>query len=208
MPSPQWLSRRDLLRRACYVAGYSVSAPMALQILEGCDTRPHGQSSSPVVLTAAQRGLVVAVAETIIPRSDTPGANDVGVPHFIDLMLRDVYTQSDRERFLRGLDEVDALSMRTYSRSFLQLAAPEKIAILQNMQAAVPAHAAPGPAAGRRPFILLVKELTLLGYFTSEVGCTQVLQYDPIPGAYHGCVPLTKAGRGTAWALDGSLAVF
>jgi hypothetical protein len=50
----------------------------------------------------------------------------------------------------------------------------------------------------------MVKELTLLGYFTSEPGATQVLQYRPVPGAYHACVPLTQAGKGKTWATETS----
>ena len=55
-----------------------------------------------------------------------------------------------------------------------------------------------------RPFMLMVKELTLLGYFTSEVGATQVLQYNPLPGPYRGCVPLAQAGNGRLWAEEQS----
>jgi hypothetical protein len=51
-----------------------------------------------------------------------------------------------------------------------------------------------------RPFILSIKELTLLGFFTSEPGATQVLQYNPVPGAYHGCVPLAEVGK--TWATS------
>jgi hypothetical protein len=60
------------------------------------------------------------------------------------------------------------------------------------------------PAYLTRPFILMTKELTLLGFFTSQVGATQVLQYDPVPGAFHGCVPLAEAGNGKTWALETS----
>ena len=54
--------------------------------------------------------------------------------------------------------------------------------------------------APKRPFILMMKELTMLGFFTSEPGATQVLQYVPVPGAYKGCVPLSEAGNGRTWA--------
>ena len=52
----------------------------------------------------------------------------------------------------------------------------------------------------KRPFILTLKELTMLGYFTSEPGATQVLQYNPVPGAYKGCIPVSEAGNGKTWA--------
>ncbi|NJM26523.1 MAG: gluconate 2-dehydrogenase subunit 3 family protein [Bacteroidia bacterium] len=55
---------------------------------------------------------------------------------------------------------------------------------------------------GERPFIMQMKELTMLGYFTSEAGATQVLQYEAVPGAYHGCIPLSEAGNGKTWATS------
>ncbi|MET0718044.1 MAG: gluconate 2-dehydrogenase subunit 3 family protein, partial [Pseudoxanthomonas sp.] len=60
------------------------------------------------------------------------------------------------------------------------------------------------PEERRRPFILTMKELTMLGYFTSEPGATQVLQYRPVPGAYHACIPLARAGNGKTWATETS----
>jgi hypothetical protein len=54
----------------------------------------------------------------------------------------------------------------------------------------------PGP----KPFFLMAKELTLMGYFTSEEGATKVLQYEAVPGAYKGCIPLKEAGQGRTWA--------
>ena len=55
-------------------------------------------------------------------------------------------------------------------------------------------------ADNERPFILTLKELTMLGFFTSEPGASQVLQYSPVPGAYKGCVPVSEAGNGKTWA--------
>lgn len=62
----------------------------------------------------------------------------------------------------------------------------------------------PPPKTLRRPFILMTKELSLLGFFTSEPGATQVLQYIAVPGAYQACVPLAQAGNGKAWAQEAS----
>ena len=58
----------------------------------------------------------------------------------------------------------------------------------------------------QRPFILMTKELTLLGFFTSQVGATQVLQYEAVPGSYHGCLPLEQAGNGKSWATEPGIA--
>ncbi|MDQ2656828.1 MAG: gluconate 2-dehydrogenase subunit 3 family protein, partial [Bacteroidota bacterium] len=65
--------------------------------------------------------------------------------------------------------------------------------------AAVEAESTTDPAP-KRPFILMMKELTMLGFFTSQAGATQVLQYEAVPGAYKGCIPLSEAGNGKTWA--------
>ena len=57
----------------------------------------------------------------------------------------------------------------------------------------------------QRPFILMTKELTLLGFFTSKAGATQILQYQAVPGSYHACVPLAQAGNGKTWAFPPGL---
>jgi hypothetical protein len=61
------------------------------------------------------------------------------------------------------------------------------------------------PSERKRPFVLMMKELTLLGFFTSQVGATQVLQYEPVPGKFQPCVPVAKAGNGKTWANETSL---
>ena len=62
------------------------------------------------------------------------------------------------------------------------------------------------PAAERkRPFVLMIKELTLLGFFTSQIGATQVLQYEAVPGGFQACIPLAQAGNGKQWATETSL---
>jgi hypothetical protein len=57
----------------------------------------------------------------------------------------------------------------------------------------------------KRPFVLMMKELTLLGFFTSQVGATQVLQYEAVPGEFKPCVPVAEAGNGKTWATETSL---
>ena len=161
----------------------------------------------PSVLTQPQFAVVSAVSELIIPRTDTPGAIDVGVPAFIDLMLKDVYGPEDRQRYLSGLAELDAASQSGEGRKFVALGAPQQVALVRKVHdaAVVEEHRirsshSDGPV--QRPFILMTKELTLLGFFTSQVGATQVLQYAAVPGAYQACVPLEQAGNGKTWAVQ------
>jgi hypothetical protein len=140
----------------------------------------------------------------MIPRTDTPGAVDVGVPGFIDLMLGHVYTRTDRARYLAGLAEFDAAASES-GKTFVALESTQQLALVRKFHDAAVAEERQQRGAHahlERPFILMTKELTLLGFFTSEVGATQVLQYVAVPGSYHGCLPLEKAGNGKTWAVE------
>lgn len=202
------INRREAIRRVALLMGGVVSAPAILGVLAGCSAEPAVEAEwKPAFLTQAQAALVAEVAEIMIPRTDTPGAKDVGIPAFIDKMLKDVYPKGEQARFFAGLADLEAQAKRQHGRAFLELEPALRAALVkQAHDPAVEADRASNlPVARRdRPFILTMKELTLLGYFTSEPGATQVLQYRPVPGAYHACVPLKQAGKGKTWATETS----
>ena len=179
--------------------GGVVSAPAIMGILKGCAAKPT-IDWKPVFLTEDQATLVTQVAEVIIPKTDTPGAKDVGVPSFIDLMLKEVYSKEDQDRFTTGLLAFDEEAKKAYGDPFVELDPEQQTAFVKKMnEEAVKAAKNTSPAPPK-PFILMARELTLLGFFTSEAGATQVLQYEAVPGAYHGCLPLSEAGNGRTWA--------
>jgi hypothetical protein len=177
-------------------------------VLSGCSPKPPpGISWKPVFLTEAQGAVVAEVADLMIPRTDTPGAGDVGVPAFIDVMLKDTYPQQDQERFVAGLNALDEDAQTAHGRKFMQLVPEQRMALLQKVHDAAAAEERQlnlPPLQLQRPFVLMMKELTMLGYFTSKVGATQVLQYVAVPGAFHGCIPVTQAGNGKTWAVETS----
>jgi len=199
------MNRREALQQVAWLMGGAVSAPALLGILNGCTAKPAA-SWKPAFLDEAQGALVAEIAEIMIPRTDTPGAKDVGIPAFIDLMLKDAYPQEDQEKFLAGLKEFEAQAQKQHGRPFMQLTASQQSALVQatNDVATAAARAYTGDSMPPRPFILMTKELTLLGYFTSQVGATQVLQYNPVPGPYRGCIALSEAGNGKTWAVETS----
>lgn len=193
------LTRRAALRYVAAVTGVGLSAPAILSILEGCSVK---KAWKPVFLTAQQATLIAEVAEIMIPRTDTPGAMDAGVPAFVDRMLQDTYSKEDQERFTAGLAQFEERA-KEQGGEFLKLERSQRIALVQREHdAALVAKEQTNthPSDLRRPFVLMMKELVLLGYFTSEVGATRVLQYVPVPGHYYGCVPASQAGNGRAWA--------
>ena len=192
------MNRREAIERTALILGYAVSAPAMMGILKGCKAAPE-LNYKPVFLSVDQARLVGEIAEVIIPKTDTPGAKDVGVPSFIDLMLKDVYSKEDQDRFLRGLQEFEAETKKAYGDSFIDLNPEKQKEMVKKIHDPAIAIAKTPEGRGKeKPFILTVKELTLLGFFTSEPGATKVLQYEPVPGAYHGCLPLAEVGK--TWA--------
>lgn len=202
------MTRREAIRRVALLMGGAVSAPAILGVLAGCKAEPDTAAEwKPEFLTAAQAALVTEIAEIMIPRTDTPGAKDVGIPAFIDKMLKDTYPKDDQQRFVAGLADFEAQAKREHGRAFLELEPAQRMALVKQVHdpAAKAERESALPLDERnRPFILMAKELTLLGYFTSEPGATQVLQYRPVPGAYQACIPLAQAGNGKTWATETS----
>jgi gluconate 2-dehydrogenase gamma chain len=198
------MNRREALKRVAWLMGGTVSASAILAVQKGYSATTSA-GSKPSILSPPQMGIVSAVAEIMIPRTDTPGAIDVGVPGFIDLMLKDVYAPKDRTRYLAGLTDFEAAAQTEQGKTFVALESAQQVAHVRKFHDAAVAeerrvHRPHSDA--QRPFILMTKELTLLGFFTSEVGATQVLQYVAVPGSYHACVPIERAGNGKTWAVQ------
>jgi len=154
-------------------------------------------------LNAHQNATVVAMIDLIIPETDTPGAKGVRVNEFIDLILTEWATEEERAHFLAGLRDVDEQSKEVFGKDFAEAAAAQQTALLHAIEDAAladhtsPARAIPSPTVHdpqlRGNFWIVFKNITLHGYYTSEVGFTKELQLTIIPGAYHGCAPVGTA---------------
>jgi hypothetical protein len=210
------MNRREALIRVAGLMGGTLSASTLLAIRKGLAAGTGlaagaGYSATtsavtePSILSTSQRDIVSGVVDIMIPRTDTPGAVDVGVPGFIDLMLRDVYTQADRDRYLAGLTDFDATALSENGKTFVALELQQRVALVRKFHDAAMGEERRLRGAHahlQRPFVLMTKELTLLGFFTSQVGANQVLQYVAVPGSYHGCIPVDQAGNGKTWAVE------
>jgi gluconate 2-dehydrogenase gamma chain len=153
-------------------------------------------------LNAHQNATVSALAERILPRTETPGAIDARVNEFIDLILADWYEAPERARFLNGLAEVDSLCRERFAKDFVDLSSAQQSEILtllgehllRDLQAV-----SDGPRGyrGTQPepeenFYFTFRQLVLTGYFTSESGATQQLHYEIIPARIDLCAPPNK----------------
>ncbi|HEY8521912.1 MAG TPA: gluconate 2-dehydrogenase subunit 3 family protein [Gammaproteobacteria bacterium] len=173
------MNRREWLQTAAALLGGSLGASCTRALLSGA---PLTGAPARPALDAAQLDAVARAAELIIPTTDTPGAIAAGVPDFIHHVVADWYTREERARFLDGLDALDREARRRYGTDFLSADEREQTALLEAFEA----EALSGrPRAGGQ-FFAMLKELTVLGYYTSEVGCRTELVYLPVPGEYHG----------------------
>jgi hypothetical protein len=175
------ISRREAIRRAALAAGV-VLAPDWLSIVDRA--RPAAQASH---LAPAQAAIVSAVAERILPRTDTPGAIDVGVPAFIDLLYGEFMSPAERQLLIEGLTRVESIAKSTGGASYTSLTPGAQDSILRAI--------AKDEEGRPQSFFALIRSATILGYFTSEQVGRNVLHYDPVPGAYDGCVPIDQVGR-------------
>jgi gluconate 2-dehydrogenase gamma chain len=187
--------RRAVLKRVAWMLGGAVSAPAALAILQGCSAKETPAASwTPKFLSGDEGMLVSAIADTLIPKTDTSGALEAGVPAFIDVVLEAVYPKEAQARFKTGLAEFASAAKAAKGRSFQDLAPVEREAFLkESLETAL------GGARDPKPFVLMARELTLLGFFSSKVGIQENMEYVAVPTAYHGCVPLSEMKKHVYW---------
>jgi hypothetical protein len=197
------MERRDALRLIGSAAAIPVFSGLGAERLWAIAESTHLRAArtAGAALDAHQLETVAVIAEHILPRTDTPGARDAGVPEFVDLLLAEWYDETERRNFLAGLAAIDASSRVAGGGSFVGLGAVEQLALLEGLDAATTRPPAPDPASPEAPkpappapgsaeaTYANLKRLTLYGYFTSKPVMTTVLKTNIWPGRYDGCVP-------------------
>jgi len=196
--SDDMMQRREILRRVALMLGGAVSAPAVLAILQGCsakETPETAASWTPKFLTGHEALIVSAIASTIIPSSKgSSGANEAGVGAFIDSALAAVYPKEAQDHFKAGIPEFASAAKAAKGKPFVDQMPGEREGFLKEyLGKALEGERDP------KPFILMARELTLLGFYTSKVGITENMEYVAVPTAYHGCVPLSEMKKHVYW---------
>src|SRR5215471_4471476 len=198
------MHRREALRLLAAGAVLPLTAPKLLALREARAVVDN--STGPRTLNAHQFATIKAMAEMILPKTDTPGAADVGATEFIDLILTEWYEDEDRGIFLQGLADVDTRSQELFGAGFVQCSVPQQIEILtelgekmmeeaQTMENGVRLRRG-AKQMPRGNFYVMLRRLTLTAYFTSEAGATSGLNFDMIPGRFDGCVQIAGVNSG------------
>ena len=176
------MNRREAVQRVALMMGGVLAAPLMAGVM--------GQVTNiglSVIVSAEQEALLAEIADIIIPTTNTPGAKAAGVEKFIVRVMRDCYKKEDQDKFYAGVAKLNADSQTNFGKGFVGLDLAQKNEMVKLS------------TTTDKPFFQRMKELTVTGYFTSEIGATKALAYLPIPGKFEGCIPLKPNQK--AWAL-------
>lgn len=178
------VGRRDFIRGALLAIGVAGTAFPGWTALEAA------ASGKAPFFSPARLAVLDAVAETIMPRTDTPGARDVGVPGRVDLLMKNWASAKTQADFTRVLGEIDAAARAQGATGIAALAPAKQLEVV----------AAYDRAGMRDAGYVKFKGLVLALYYLSEPGATQELSYEHVPGAWEPSIPVTAATRG--YAID------
>lgn len=187
-PAPDGARRSALLRLGA-LCGLALGGDVLAAV-----AAPKKASGAPELLSRDELALTGVLAQLIIPKTDTPGAADVGAHRTIDHLLKVCTLPPAQTAFRNGLARIDGVAKAATGKRFTALPAPGQVALLRQLDTG----AAPFTAEDKQ-FFRQLKGYVAFAYYTSEAGATQELAYLPVPGGYKGSIKVTPATH--TWAL-------
>ncbi|MEY4963555.1 MAG: hypothetical protein RLZZ323_874 [Bacteroidota bacterium] len=186
------MERREALKRVAYLMGGAISATTMGVLFESFTVL---DKSKMVNFSVSDEAILAEFAEIIIPTTAaSPGAKAAGLGPFIPMMIRDCYPANLQELFAQGLKDMDEKCIKTYGKNFVALSDSERLQVMTNLRDEAKSNS-------KQPsFFAIARDLTILGYYSSEIGCTQAREYIAIPGRYDGSAPLEPGQK--AWATS------
>jgi hypothetical protein len=186
------MDRRELIKIIALATGSTIIGGELL--LSGCKSGSSGVTS----LASLEVALLDEIAETILPKTNTPGAKEAEVGKFIKLMVTDCYEEKDQKIFVEGLNKLNDACSKMYGTSFIKATPQQRNDLLVSIDKAAKEYNQKKKPDDPNHYFTMFKQLTLLGFFTSKPGATQALRYQAVPGRYEGCIPYSKGDK--AWA--------
>ncbi len=184
------MERREAVIKISWILKSAFLAPTLLTVLQSCQDQVLSAREL-LVLSDEQDDLIIAIADTILPRTASPSASDVKVDRFIDLLLKDVFEEDVKQKILLGLLEFDKDCKSITGISFVELNQSEQYTYLEKIDKEIMEQEYDELV----PFYYTFKHLVITTYFTTEQGVKQNLNYMPIPGAYVGEVDLKPGDK-------------
>ena len=189
---PAAMSRREAVRRIALAMGGALVASGA--ILRG-EPVPGKEPSG--AFTDADRALLDEIGETIIPATDIPGAKAAGIGAFMAMMVSDCYSEREHAVFREGLARIDEASKARFGKPFTGASPEQRTALAADLDREQAAQGAGKAKDEPAHYFRMMKELTILGYFSSEIGGTRAVRYVEVPGVFRADEPYRKGER--AW---------
>ena len=181
------MERRDILKASAIFLGYGLVGGVSVAVLNGCKA-DVSDGWKPSTFTADQIDMLAEVAERIIPKTNTPGAKDALVHRYLDEAVSYNFDDEEKQELLTGIGVFNTIAQSKFSRNFVALTPKQMDEVIQ--------QTVDDSKKEDDLFKIFpkIKGMVAAGYFTSEVGATQALIYEPVPGPYQGCIPLADVG--------------
>jgi hypothetical protein len=194
------MHRREVLKFSALFMASTASASVSRALLAGVTTR-RGVAAG--VFDESEQASINVLSDMIIPPTDTPGAVAAGVPDFIAIIVDEWYTTTEREIFFSGMASLDHFCLEQDKSRFYKASETTRIDALKEQERIAAEYVSPAqnslvanpPVDEHSPFFRKLRELVVVGYYTSEIGSTQELAYRPVPGEYNGDYEYAKVGR-------------
>ncbi|AOM79156.1 gluconate 2-dehydrogenase subunit 3 family protein [Pedobacter steynii] len=201
------MERRELLKMIALLTGGVMIGGNAL--LTGCNQGHNTLKNN--FFTEDEIDFLNEVSETILPETGSPGAKAANVGQFMSVMVKDCYEPNDQKAFQEGIKKLDLACEKMHQTGFMKVSPEQRLSLLLSLEKEAKTYQLKKPEleeAERKKnkdfpglpnhYFIMMKQLTMLGYFTSEAGCTKALRYIAVPGRYEGSVPYKKGDK--AWA--------
>jgi hypothetical protein len=190
------MNRREALSSVALLLGGTIIGAEAF--LSGCTSSDKKIGAAGLNFSNDDIAFLDEVGETIIPATTTPGAKEAKIGQFMKTIVTDCYEEKDQKIFTEGMVKLDEASKKKSGKSFLNSSPQERHDLLVELDKEQKEYMSKKKQEDPSHYFRMMKELTLWGYFTSEVGATKALRYIAVPGRYEGCVPYKKGDK--AWA--------
>ncbi len=197
------MDRRNALKKTGLLAGATLAVPSILSLLQSCKNEPR-LGWQPLFFTEEEAKTVSSLIDMILPRTDTPGALDVKADMFIDKVIAKTYDGKGQQQMRDAIANFNEDCKTNFGAIFTELGEDERIKVLKDKEASSGkfGRGVWGTAVGKQEpvgFYRSMKSMAIWAYFTSEEIGENVLRYDPIPGGYEACKPISEVGN--RWSL-------
>jgi len=166
--------------------------------LSGCKN-PESKATSALDFSTDNIAFLDEVGETILPETpSSPGAKATKIGEFMKTMVTDCYDEKDQKIFMEGIGKLNAAAEKKYDKSFMKLDAGQRKDLLIELDKEAKDYTKAKKEDEPNHYFSMMKQLTLLGFFTSEIGATKALRYVAVPGRWDACIDYKKGDK--AWA--------